>query len=274
VQAGASGEWEGLAADGLAAYLERIGFNGDREPTLATLQALHLAHVTSIPFENIDIQLGLPVHLDLASLGAKLVQARRGGYCFEHNTLFAAALEALGFPVARLAGRVGPRGRRTRSLTHMLLAVQANDARWLADVGFGGNGLLLPLPLDPGPPVQQYRWRFRIEAEGPLRVLQALDSGEWLDLYSFTLEERYPIDYVVANHYTSTHPDSIFVRTLTVQLPGPAMRLILRNRELIESYPDREADRTAIEDDAALLHLLAERFAIELPAGTRFRSQQ
>src|SRR6516164_7620350 len=90
----------------LPAYLDRVEYTGPCAPTTAVLQALHLAHVTHIPFENLDIQLGRPIRLDLESLQAKLVRARRGGYCFEHNTLFAAVLERLGFGVTRLAARV------------------------------------------------------------------------------------------------------------------------------------------------------------------------
>ena len=261
--------WQEMSTADLDAYLRRIGYDGSRAPTPETLQALHFAHATSIPFENLDIQLGLPIRLDLPSLQAKLVAAKRGGYCFEQNTLFAAALEAVGFRVTRLAGRVGPRSNRTRSRSHMLLAVEAGGADWLADVGFGADTLLLPMPLAPGSEVRQHAWSYRTEADGPLRVLQSLDGDAWADRYSFTSEEQYPIDYIVANHYTSTHPDSIFVRTLTAQLPGPDVRWILRNRELIESRPETQA-RTWIGDDDGLLRLLSERFGIVLAPGARF----
>ena len=95
------------------AYFERIGFAGSIAPSLPTLQALQWAHVTAIPFENLTPLLGLPVRLDLKSLEQKLIHERRGGYCFEQNTLFAAALEAIGFPVTRLSeiGRASCRER-------------------------------------------------------------------------------------------------------------------------------------------------------------------
>src|SRR5258706_15142470 len=96
----------------LDAYLSRIGHRGVHEPTLATLQALHLAHATHIPFENLDILLGRPIRIDLASLQAKLVFGGRGGYCFEQNTLFAAVLQELGFDVTLLAARGGLRATR------------------------------------------------------------------------------------------------------------------------------------------------------------------
>src|ERR1700756_4948956 len=90
----------------LKAYSARIGYTGAFAPTAETLAELHLAHATHIPFENADILLGRPIRLDQESLQAKLVAQRRGGYCFEQNLLFAAALEELGFRVTRLAARV------------------------------------------------------------------------------------------------------------------------------------------------------------------------
>src|SRR5690242_2886518 len=90
----------------LDAYLKRIEYTGDLEPTYSVLEALHRAHTTHIPFENLDILLGRPILLDLASLQTKLVLGCRGGYCFEHNLLFAAVLERIGFSLIRLAARV------------------------------------------------------------------------------------------------------------------------------------------------------------------------
>jgi N-hydroxyarylamine O-acetyltransferase len=138
---------EPVALD-LPAYLRRIGYAGGLEPSRATLEALHLAHATAIPFENLDILLGRPIRLDLASLQAKLVRGGRGGYCFEQNLLFAAVLEHLGFALTRLAARVRLRADRVNPRTHMTLAVAVEGERVLADVGFGVEGLLLPVPID------------------------------------------------------------------------------------------------------------------------------
>src|SRR5436309_1543154 len=90
----------------LNAYLERIDYQGECRPTYAVLEALHFAHRTRITFENLEIFLDRPVRLDLESLQAKIVQGKRGGYCYEQNTLFAAVLEHIGFRVTRLAARV------------------------------------------------------------------------------------------------------------------------------------------------------------------------
>ena len=132
----------------LGAYLRRIGLQEPPKGDLAGLRALHLAHATSIPFENLDVQVGLPIRLDLASLQAKLVQRRRGGYCFEHNTLFQSALEAIGFEAIACEARVRLGAPVLLPRTHMLLLVRLDGGDWLADVGFGGEGLLGPVPLD------------------------------------------------------------------------------------------------------------------------------
>jgi len=253
----------------LPAYLARTGYAGDIAPTRAALEALHLAHATHIPFENLDVLRGRPIMLDLASIEAKLVGARRGGYCFEHNLLFAAVLRAFGFAVTQLAARVHYRTTAVPPRTHMLLLVEAEGGRWLADVGFGGEGLLLPVPFGAGEEVRHFAWSYRVvEAEAAGWVLQSRRDGAWLDLYAFTLEPQLAVDYEIANHYVSTHPDSRFVRTLTVQLPTPQRRMILRNRELIEDRGDAVTTRT-LADDAELARVLQESFGLELPAGIR-----
>ncbi len=134
----------------LKAYLERLEYRGELAPTLETLKRLHFAHATHIPFENLEILLGRPIKLDRESLWTKMVTGRRGGYCFEQNALFATVLEELGFRVTRLAARVRLGVKEIRPRSHMLLAVEIEGNRWLADVGFGGEGLLHPLAAGGG----------------------------------------------------------------------------------------------------------------------------
>jgi N-hydroxyarylamine O-acetyltransferase len=258
------------AALDLDAYLARVGYSGERAACFETLRGLHLAHATHIPFENLDILLGRPIQLDLASVQAKLVAARRGGYCFEQNTLFAAVLERLGFAVNRLGARVMFGTEEIRPRTHKLLAVEIEGDQWLADVGFGSSGLLAPVLLDQKDPVEQFGRVFRVDNRGNVRVLQTLNSDGWFNLYAFTLERQYPIDYVVANHYTSTHPESPFVRTLIVQHMKQDKRWVLRERELTETDHNGTTTRN-IPDDETLLAELAGVFGLHFPAGTRFR---
>lgn len=265
-------EAEEVAFD-LRAYLERIGHHGGLDPTVDTLRAVHAAHATTVPFENLDIQLGRPIRLDLASLQAKLVGQRRGGYCFEQNHVLMAALRTIGFEVTPLSARVrlGATGPTPR--THMLLRVDVEGRPWIADVGFGGDGLIEPIPLEEDAAVDQHGWRYRLVPEaGRLLVLQTMRPEGWFDLYAFTLEPTPFVDYVVANHFTSTHPRSVFVRNVTAQLVGVDARVVLDNRELSEVGPDGASVRTVIEDDEELLLVLLERFGLGFPARTRFRA--
>jgi N-hydroxyarylamine O-acetyltransferase len=252
----------------LKAYTGRIEHKGQLAPNLATLQALHLAHATHITFENLDVLMGKPIRLDLESLAAKLIGGR-GGYCFEQNALFAGALEEIGFRVTRLAARVRMGSQKITPRTHMLLAVDIAGECYLGDVGFGDEGLLLPIPLRIGQRATQFSWTYRIVTDGPFHVLQSRRSDEWLDLYAFTLEEAHPVDYEVANYYISTNPHSPFVHMLFVARPGADVRYALMNRRLIERRPDSTSE-TILADDKAVLEVLAERFGLRFPASTRF----
>jgi N-hydroxyarylamine O-acetyltransferase len=253
----------------LAAYLERIGYAGTPRADRTTLAALQLAHATHIPFENLDILLKRPVRLDIESLQAKLVRGGRGGYCFEHNLLFAAALEAAGFAVTPLAGRVRYRTQRTLPRTHMLLRVSLEDGVWIADVGFGLEGLLAPMPLAAGHESRQFHWTYRVGGGPQEWLMQIRRGGSWLDLYSFTTEAQQLADFEMASYYVSTHPESRFVRTLTAQLPGTDARFALRNRELTVDRGDSTTSRV-LPDDDELLAVLGETFGLRFPAGTRF----
>lgn len=254
----------------LAAYFERIAYAGDTIPSAETLRALHLAHATHIPFENIDVLLGRTIRLDLLGLQAKLVRDRRGGYCFEQNALFAAVLEQLGFMVTRLLARVRVGGGVVLPRTHMVLKVEADDQPWLCDVGFGGTGMLEPVPLVEGGESRQGTWTFRLEREEDEWLLRCPECPGGADQYLFTLEPQLPVDYEPANHYCSTYPQSRFVLTLTAQLGSLHRRVMLRNRELITI--DADGPRSEIlPSEAVLLEVLAGEFGLRFPAGTSFR---
>ncbi|SEQ55853.1 arylamine N-acetyltransferase family protein [Streptomyces radiopugnans] len=233
--------WDGAELD-LEAYLARIGHAGDRSPTEATLRALHRAHVLGVPFENLEIVLGRPVPLDLPALQDKIVRRARGGYCFEHARLFAAALERLGFGVGGLTSRVGMGSGRVRPATHAVLRVETAETAetgrvWICDVGFGGSPLE-PLELADGARTSADGWEFRLERTAtPLGATAEAEewtlherrgAGEdWSDLHAFTLNPQYAIDWAVGNHYVSTHPRSPFVRRPIVQRTGPDVRQAL-----------------------------------------------
>ena len=256
----------------LEAYFERIEYTGDRRPTVRTLMDVHLAHATHIPFENLDVLLKRPIRIDLESIQAKLVRGRRGGYCFEQNMLLAAVLQQIGFAVRLLQARVRLGTHRVIPRTHLLLAVDAEGDRWLADVGFGSFGLLVPVPMLAAE-YQQFAWSYRVARETDAWVLKAPIEGVWQDLYTFTPEPQIPEDFIPANHYISTHPDSRFVQTLTVQRVAPEIRRLLKNTELVTTTAAGQTRRT-LHNSKELLEVLVTEFGLEFPAGTEFLSPE
>ena len=253
----------------LDAYFERICWNGDTSPSLETLSGLMWAHMTHIPFENLDVLLGRPVRLDLDSLQQKLVRARRGGYCFEHMTLFAAALEALGFRPARHSARVLLVSARHESpRTHMFLTVPVAQGTYVLDPGFGGPAATFPVPLVDGGtcgPADATHW---MQRKGDDWVLRHRFGIEPADAWCSTLEHDLPIDFEMASHFTSTHPSSPFVNNLFLSLFKPDGRIGVRNRDITQ----RQGDRTQffqLADRAALRTLLVEQFGLDLPEAER-----
>ncbi|HXX26162.1 MAG TPA: arylamine N-acetyltransferase [Pseudolabrys sp.] len=219
----------------LDAYFRRIGYSGPRKATLGTLRELHGLHPQAIPFENLDPLLKRPVKLDPASLQAKMVEGGRGGYCFEHNSLFANVLRQLGFKVregtARVRWNVPDQVKTPR--VHCLLFVEAEGADYLADVGFGGNVLTAPLKLDAREAQTTPHEEFRLVNEGDGRVVQeAKINGAWTPLYAYDFSETHPSDYEMGNWLTSTHPNSIFVNGLLGARAEPGKRYALRDNQL------------------------------------------
>lgn len=261
--------WNGAELD-LDAYLARIGYTGDRAPTLATLRALVYAHTTTIPFENLESILGRPVPLDLESLQDKLIRHRRGGYCYENVGLFAAALERLGFGVTGLSGRVTMGvSDGLRPATHALLRVTTgdDDRVWICDVGFG-SGPLAPYELVEGGEFALGDWRFRLEhATGELDtdlwVLHQFGRDGWIDRYTFTPNPQYRIDFAVGNHFVSTSPRSPFTARPFVQRFLPDVHHVLDNLTLITEYPNGTSETRELEL-AELRKILTEVFDIEL----------
>lgn len=260
---GEADEWQSGLLD-LDAYLARVGFDGALEPTGATLASLHRAHVAAVPFENLDVVLRRGIQVDLGSVQAKLVAARRGGYCYEHGVLFAAVLERVGYQVDRLLARIGYHPDFPRPRTHMALHVTGRDGQWLADVGFGA-GLLEPLPWDcNGQPHRQGEWTYQITspAAGTWVTRQASSDG-WLDMYTLTLEPQHASDVEMANYFTSTHPRSPFTGHAIVMRKTADVQHRLRDRELTTVRPDGSSTERVLTD-AEITSALREMFHLPL----------
>lgn len=257
----------------LDAYFRRIGHDGPTAPTLATLASLQAAHAAAIAFENLDVLLGRPILLDALSLQDKLVRRRRGGYCFEQNSLFRLVLEALGFKVAALTARVIHR-RPPDPIpprTHMLLRVELPEGPFLADVGFGGPTPTAPLALIAGREQATPLEPFRLMDLGCPLELQVRQDGEWQGLYRFTLEPQYPIDLEMANWFVATRPDSRFVNHLIVACSTASGRRGLFDLGYAARDRERRFAPLQLKDGAAAVRLIEQEFPLRLMAEDRPR---
>jgi len=259
----------------LDAYFARIGYTGPRDPTLNVLNAIAVAHIQSIPFENLDVLLQRPISLDPADIFRKLVHNRRGGYCFEQNGLLLELLRTMGFRASPLSARV--RWNRpsdvTPARTHVFLRVEIDGESWLMDVGVGGLSPTAAIRLDESGRVQATPHdRRRIVRDGGLLLHQVRIGEQWSDLYEFTMEEMPLIDREVANWYTSAHAQSYFRSNLLVARAAPeGVRLTLLNDEFSSRGSDGRSASQKLTSSEELLEVLAEHFGLHFPAGTCFR---
>lgn len=246
----------------LERYLDRLGLDRD-----ATLAELHRAHATSITFEGLSAHVGEGVSLDPGALAAKIVDGGRGGYCFEQNLLFKAALEELGYEVEPFLARVrvGLAPGQIRGRTHLALRVADGERHWHADVGFGSGTLLEPIPWGPGAEHEQAGWSFRVSEAGGEYVLQTLEEGVWGDVYAFVPEPAPQIDVEMNNWWTATFPESPFVTGFLVSRQWPdGRRLILSDwgeLALVERTPATTVATPVAREQ--LPALLAEHFRLD-----------
>jgi N-hydroxyarylamine O-acetyltransferase len=251
-------------------YLARIGFDTAAAPDLATLTALHTAHVNAIPFESFDPLLRRPIHLDLASLQQKIVDGRRGGYCFEQNALFKAALETIGFGVTGLGGRVrwmSPPDSPLGPKTHMLLKIDLAEGPYLADVGFGACVLDIPLQLRTGIEQRTAMGCFRLDETDDLMSLSAKQPGGWRTMYVFDLQPQIQSDYELASWFTSTNSAAPFVSTLIMERLSGERRYKLMNRRLtIEAREGQITLERSIDSADELHRVFDENFNVTPPA--------
>lgn len=248
-----------------AAYLRRIGVDDDVAPSAETLRRLHVAHLRTVPFENLDIHRDRPIRLDQAAFFEKIVNERRGGYCYELNGLFGWLLEEIGFTVTLLsagvyeeeADRFGPDG------DHLCLLVEG-DQRWLADVGFGAS-FLEPLPLADGAENVDGSSAYRLEENGDEWTLWSRDAAkDRVPQYRFTLRARRLYDFTYANHYMQTSPESHFTQKQICTRSTPEGRTTISDMRLIKTIHGHRTE-VQIGGDAEYAELLKEHFGITLP---------
>jgi N-hydroxyarylamine O-acetyltransferase len=247
------------------AYLERLRYHGPLSPTAETLRRLHLAHLQSVPFENLSIHAGEPIRLDDESLFDKVVARRKGGFCYELNGLFAALLRELGFDVAMLSAEVKGADDFSPAYDHMALLVALED-RWLADVGFG-DSFREPLRLDERGEQTEGDLAYRVEETGDGRLILARreEGGAWRAQYRFGLKPHVYADYADRCRFHQTSPDSHFTRNRICSLATPDGRVTLSGTKLITTRGGERLERE-LADEAERAQVLREVFGIVMQA--------
>jgi N-hydroxyarylamine O-acetyltransferase len=243
------------------AYLQRINYSGSLEPTAETLRALQVAHLLAVPFENLSIHAGEPIVLNEDALFGKIVENRRGGFCYEANGLFASLLRALGFEVAMLSAGVATRdGGFGPDFDHMTLMVTLAE-RWLVDVGFG-DSFLEPLLLDSRDEQVQGTRAFRIIEDNSHLILQRRDAGgDWVPQYRFTLQPHTFADYEQMCHFHQTSPESHFTKAPLCSLATADGRITLTGLRLITTSIQQRSEHPLADRDS-FDHTLRDQFGI------------
>ena len=255
----------------LARYAERIGFSGEYRVDFATLSAIQYGQTTNIPFENLEILRGLPVNIDLASLEEKLVNRKRGGYCFEQNSLLLGVLLQIGFSARPHAGRV--RIDRPRNelppRTHLFVMVDLDDKTWIVDSGVGSMSLSSPILFELDTVQETLHEPRRVTQENGVYFHETLVGDEWRDTYEFTGEQMPMIDREVSNWWTSTSPNAKFSQNMMTSLARPnGERFGLLNGTFIHRRGTEVLRKIEVVSDRELLVLLHEEFGLEFPIGT------
>ena len=247
----------------LTSYLARIAYSGPTQPTAETLRALHRAHMLAVPFENLDISLGRKIVIDEAAIVNKVVNLRRGGFCYELNCAFAALLRALGFHVTLLSGRVARRdGGEGPEFDHLALRVDLDDP-WLADVGFG-ESFLEPLRLEARKEQLDPTGNYRLLQVGErLQMEKALPDASWRPQYSFSLQPRSLEEFAGMCHYHQTSPLTSFTQKRLCTRATPDGRITLSEMKLVVTSNGQRNDRTLVSQDE-WVSTLREQFGINL----------
>jgi N-hydroxyarylamine O-acetyltransferase len=253
----------------VAAYLDRIGYDGPTTPSLATLQGIYRAHLFNVPFENLDIvPFGRPLSLEPAALYDKIVRRHRGGFCYELNGLLGTMLRELGYDVTIVSVQfVEADGSFSPLFEHMALVVTTVDSPhpWLVDGAGGRNSTASPLPLLEGSAEFQadVQRGFRLRSTGDRWQLEEQVPGEdWVPEYTFQLIPRVLSDFADRCRYQEQDPESYFRQGSVCSLPTPSGRVTLSKDRLITTIGSERHEREVCENEFA--DLLRVHFGIEL----------
>ena len=246
-------------------YLKRIGLSAGnvRANDLMTLSLLQLRHVTSVPYENIDLFMDKPLSLNLNDIFDKIVTRGRGGYCFELNALYSWLLTQLGYSVKNYFARFLRNETTIPVRRHRVLVVNVNGKDYFTDVGIGSVAPRFPLALEEDTEQVQGNEKYRFTRDETLGwVLHEWRNESWQPYLSFTLDEALEIDFVQPSFYCQYHPDSPFNKHYIVAIKTPLGRRFLSNHD----YKEFEGDTLTYSEencsDYRVDILLREKFGI------------
>ena len=244
-------------------YFDRIGYSGPSATTAVNLRALHRAHLLTVPFENLDISFGREIVLDEDTILKKIVELRRGGFCYELNCAFTALLRALGFQVTLLSARVARSdGGEGPEFDHLTLRVDLQQA-WLADVGFG-DSFLEPLRLESEVEQSDPAGTFRLVEDGGRWHMQKRGSdGNWMAQYSFSLQPRSLEEFAGMCHVHQTSPKSSFTQKRICSRATPEGRITLSEMKLVVTTGGCRQE-TTIGSEEERQRILVSEFGIRL----------
>jgi N-hydroxyarylamine O-acetyltransferase len=247
----------------LDAYLKRIAYDGPLRPNLATLAALHRAHLRAIPYENLDVQLGRRVTPDPAAAFDKIVNRKRGGWCYEMNGLFGWVLKQIGFQVTRSAGAVLRNERGAEAIgNHLVLKVELGGGMMLADVGFG-DGPLDPISVTAGPFVSHgFGFSLTQEEGGWWRLRNHRGGG--LASFDFNLASADETLLAERCQWLQTAADSPFVQNAVLQRHIAGGIWQMRGRVLRKTMLTSQNDYL-IGSAREYTGILADTFGLNLP---------
>lgn len=249
----------------LGDYLRRVAYSGPVNADLQTLTALLRAHVCSVPFENLDVQLGRVLNIALEAAYDKIVRRGRGGWCYEQNGLFCWALSEIGFDVTRVAAAVMRQERgeiATANHLCLLVKVPGDAADYLVDVGFGGS-LFHPINLQEKEYTHRpYRLGLRRLDDGFWRFWQDSGSGE----FTFDFQARAGDEGALAKRcaFLQTDASSPFVQNLVAQLRTADSHRILRGR-ILTTIDSQRTETRSLNSAEELVAVLAGEFGLNVP---------
>jgi N-hydroxyarylamine O-acetyltransferase len=259
------------------AYLDRINYDGPLDPNEDTLRRLQLAHLLAVPFENLSIHADEPIVLDDELLFRKIVERRRGGFCYELNGLFSTLLRTIGFDVARLSAQVADgAGNFSPDFDHMALLVTLDD-QWLVDVGFG-DSFVEPLRLRTSEPQDCSKAKvkgkkekvkeeitYRIVADREYLMLWQLKgadrNSDGKPQYRFKLNSYQYSDYVARCEYHQKSPESHFTKSRICSRLTASGRITLSGMNFITTEGVEKHERS-VRDQEEYAELLREHFGI------------